>query len=144
MAVEDHAPDADILIGAVFDLYGANVVAVSSGHGDIREHEMSRRLTLRKVQSVDRDRKRNYGDDVIQYPPDHIISIAHKEENMIKIKVFLAKVFRKIGALELALSLVESAQKDVERKIERLKQEIQKATQEGTQRASQPNTEEGE
>lgn len=50
---------------------------------------------------------------------------------MIRIKIILAKLLRKMGFLDAALNLIESAQKDLKRKADKLKQEIENAAQEG-------------
>lgn len=50
---------------------------------------------------------------------------------MVRIKMLLAKLMRRMGFLDAALRLVESAQRDVKRKIDKLKGEIENATKEG-------------
>lgn len=49
---------------------------------------------------------------------------------MFRIKLFLAKLTRKIGWLNASLWLTESAQKSLKKSIDKLKAELENATQE--------------
>lgn len=50
---------------------------------------------------------------------------------MVRIKLLLAKLMRKMGFLDAALRLLDSAQRGLKRKIDKLRGEIENATKEG-------------